>query len=341
MKKYLIAIILMVLYQQLFAFQGEATDKVMSDSIIVQFGRSGKLVFVIDNPKDFERLQQMDVNQIIRELELTPPETEGDQTVVEIKYRDGKKEIVRVYEGPGETEVTVGRYRLIVDESGSKTKVKFESDPKVRKDPAFRTYFTTDLGINTYFEEGSIPSPSAPYSVKGWGSWNVNLNWMASQKIAQGAYLDFGLGVHWYNFKFNNTQFQPRATEFGVDFLPRPDVNGFKNKISASYLTAMTLLKYDFGKKYDKGREGLRVGIGPYAGYRLGGRSKFVYRELEGSGRRKIKEGAGPYLNNFRAGIRGEVGFRSVTFFTTYDFSQLFHPGLGPEVRPMAFGITF
>ncbi|EON75359.1 hypothetical protein ADIS_4063 [Lunatimonas lonarensis] len=331
----------MALYQQLFAFQGDVVEKTGRDSIIVEFGKSGKLVFAIDNPRDFERLKQMDVNQIIRELELNIPDMEGEQTVVEIKYRDGKKEIVRVYEDGTETEVSVGRYKLIVDESGAKTTVKLESEPKTKKDPDFRTYFSMDLGINTYFEDGSIPSPAEPYSVKGWGSWNVNLNWMASQKISQGAYWDFGLGVHWYNFKFNNTGYQPRTTDMGVDFLPRPDVNGFKSKISASYLTAMTLFKYDFGKRYEKGRDGIRVGIGPYAGYRLGGRSKFVYRELEGSGRRKIKEGAGGYLNNFRVGLRGEFGFRSVTFFSTYDFNSLFHPDLGPSVSPMSFGIVF
>lgn len=341
MKRYLIAVLLLILIQQVFGMQVTQENLAKNDSIIVEFGTSGKLVIVVDNPEDFERLKQMNINEIIQELDLPAPEKDGVQTVVEVKYKDGKKEIFRIYEDDSETEVTFGRYRLIVDESGSKTKVKMESTPKEKKDPPFRTFFSADLGINNYFENGGIPGPGAPYAVKGWGSWNVGLNWMASQKLNEGLFWDFGLGVQWYNFKFEDGGIQAQASESGVEFVDRIDVNGFKSKISASYLTALTMLKYDFGKKTGKGREGLRVGIGPYAGYRLGGRSKFVYRELGGSGRNKEKEPAGTYLSNFRYGLRGEVGFRSITFFTTYDFNPLFHRDVEPSVSPIAFGLVF
>ncbi|HSI74707.1 MAG TPA: hypothetical protein VK957_02380 [Lunatimonas sp.] len=341
MKRYLIAMLLMVVIQQVFGRQDHQENHVKNDSIIVEFGKSGKLVVVIDNPEDFERLKQMNINQIIQELDLPSPEKDGVQTVVEVKYKDGKREIFRIYEDGAETEVSFGRYRIIVDESGSKTKVKMESSPKEKKDPFFRTFFNADLGINNYFEDGGIPGPGAPYAVKGWGSWNVGLAWMASQKLNEGLYWDFGLGVQWYNFKFENARIQAQRSESGVDFVNRTDVEGFKSKVSASYMTALTMLKYDFGKKNGKGREGLRVGIGPYAGYRLGGRSKFVYRELGGSGRKKEKEPAGTYLSNFRYGLRGEVGFRSVTFFTTYDFNPLFHRDVQPSVNPISFGLVF
>ncbi len=341
MKKYFTALFFMILIQQVFGIQDQQNNLAKNDSIIVEFGKSGKLVVVIDNPEDFERLKQMNINQIIQELNLPSPEKNGVQTVVEINYKDGKREILRIYEDGTETEVSFGRYRLIVDESGSKTKVKMESSPKEKKDPSFRTYFSGDLGINNYFEDGGIPGPGAPYAVKGWGSWNVGLNWMASQKLDEGLYWDFGLGVQWYNFKFENSRIQALATENDVEFIDRTDVNGFKSKVSASYLTVLTMLKYDFGKKNGNGREGLRVGLGPYAGYRLGGRSKFVYRELGGSGRRKEKESAGTYLSNFRYGLRGEVGFRSITFFTTYDFNPFFHKDLQPSVSPIVFGIVF
>lgn len=341
MKKYLLTVLFMVLIQQVFGMQNQQDNLAKNDSIIVEFGKSGKLVVVIDNPEDFERLKKMNINQIIQELDLPIPEKDGIQTVVEVKYKDGKREILRVYEDGSETEVTLGRYRLIVDESGSKTKVKMESSPKENKDPSFRTFFSGDLGINSYFEDGGIPGPGAPYAVKGWGSWNIGLNFMASQKLNEGLYWDFGLGVQWYNFKFENGGIQAQTSESGVDFENRVDVEGFKSKISASYLTVLTMLKYDFGKKYGKGREGLRVGIGPYAGYRLGGRSKFVYRELGGSARSKEKEPAGTYLSNFRYGFRGEVGFRSITFFTTYDFNPLFHKEVQPSLSPISFGLLF
>lgn len=112
---------------------------------------------------------------------------------------------------------------------------------------------------------------------------------MASQKLSKGRYWDFGLGLSWYNFKLDNANYQILGTENGVSFVDRTDVNGFKSKVSASYLNVLTMYKLDFGKLNDSGKNGLRVAIGPYAGYRLGGRSKFVYREIGGSGRKKTK----------------------------------------------------
>ncbi|MFD2033475.1 hypothetical protein ACFSKL_01675 [Belliella marina] len=341
MKKYLLLFSLMAIVNIAFGSHLEPA-LAEKDSIIVEFGKSGKVVLIVDNKEDFERLKSMDINQIVKELDLQLNEETGELTVVEIKNKSGNKEIVRVREDGPETEVSIGRVKVIVDESGGNTKVKVETTEKKRKDPPFRTYFNLDLGINTYLtENGNFPSSSEAHSTKGWGSWNVGLNWMASQKIAKGFYWDFGLGVQWYNFKFENRDFQAVRGDETIEFLQRTDVNGIKSKISASYLTAQTLLKLDFGKMNDNGKRGLRVGAGPYMGYRLGGGSKFVYRELDGGGRRKSKQNTGVYLNNFRYGVRGEVGVGRFNFFTTYDLNTLFQDGVSPELNPITFGVIF
>lgn len=340
MKKYLFTLCLMALVQIAYAVQSDTLPA--KDSVIVEFGNSGKIIMIVDNKEDFERLKAMDVNQIIRELDLELDQESGETTIVELKHKDGHKEIVKIHEDGPETRVYVGRWRVIVDDSGNKTQVKVESGPKKKKeDPDFRTYFNMDVGVNNYFENNSVPGERAMHGVKGWGSWNVGINWMASQKLRKGRYWDFGLGVQWYNFKLENRNYQVVNGDEGIEFINRTDVNGFKSKMSASYLTALTLLRWDFGRMNDNGRDGLRVAIGPYAGYRLGGRSKFVYRELEGSGRKKVKEPIGANLNNFRYGLRGEIGFRSVTFFTTYDFNSLIQKGRGPSLHPIAFGLVF
>ena len=340
MRKYLFTFCLLALVQVAYGVEMDTVP--VKDSVIVEFGNSGKIIMIVDNREDFERLKAMDVNQIIRELDLELDQESGETTIVELKHKDGNKEIVKIHEDGPETRVYVGRWRVIVDDSGSKTQVKVESGPKKKKDdPDFRTYFNLDLGVNNYFENNAVPGERSVHGVKGWGSWNVGINWMASQKLRKGRYWDFGLGVQWYNFKLENRNYQILSGNDGITFVNRTDVNGFKSKMSASYLTALTLLRWDFGKMNDNGRDGLRVAIGPYAGYRLGGRSKFVYRELDGSGRKKQKEPIGGDLNNFRYGLRGEIGFRSVTFFTTYDFNSLIQKDRGPSLHPIAFGLVF
>jgi hypothetical protein len=316
--------------------------KVMKDSVVVEFGKSGKIVIVVESKEDFDKLKLMNVNQIISELDLEENVETGELTIVEIKKRDGSvKEVVKVYEDGMNTEVNVGGVRVYVDESGENTRVKVETGSKKKMDPPFRSYFNVDLGINNYLEDGSFPTSDKAYAAKGWGSWMVGLNWMASQRISKGFHWDFGLGFHFYNFKFENRDFQAVRGEEAIDFIQRTDVDGFKSKLSTTYLTAMTLFKLDFGKMNEDSRGGLSLAVGPYVGYRLGGQSKFAYREIDGSGRRKDKEPTGLYLQNLRYGVRGELGVGRVKFFTTYDLNELFQEGKGPTLNPITFGVIF
>ncbi len=341
MRKYLLLFCFLGLVQFAFGANHESLS-VQKDSIIVEFGKSGKIVLIVDNKEDFERLKGMNINQIIQELDLQLNEETGELVVVEVQNRKGTKEVVRVREDGTETEVHVAGIKVIVDESSGDTKVRVETGTRKKSDPPFRTYFNVDLGINSYLNpDGEFPSSAAPYATKGWGSWNVGLNWMASQRISKGVHWDLGLGVQWYNFKFENRDFQAVRGDEAIDFIQRSDVAGFKSKISASYLTAMTLFKVDFGQMNDQGRKGFRIAAGPYAGYRLGGTSKYVYRPENGGARRKEKEATGLYLNNFRYGIRGEVGVGRFNFFTTYDMNTLFQKGAGPELNPITFGVIF
>jgi hypothetical protein len=147
------------------------------------------------------------------------------------------------------------------------------------------------------------------------------------------------LAFQWYNFKFENRDFQAVRGQDQISFVERTDVTGVKSKLSASYLTAMTLLKVNLGKT----EEGVSLAAGPYVGYRLGGRSKFVY---EGSGnlehlrKESSKVNTGLYLENLRYGLRGEIGIgKDLAFFSTYDLNEFFQPGKGPALNPITFGI--
>jgi hypothetical protein len=259
MKKYLLLFSLMALVN--FAF-GRTDERflVENDTIIVEFGKSGKIVLVVDNKEDFERLKAMNINQIIKELDLKIDEETGDLVVVEVAGKNGNKEIVKVTEDWDKTEVSVAGMRIIVDESNyPNTKVKVETGLKKKSDPPFRTYFNVDLGLNNYLDNnGNFPGTSQPYSVRGWGSWAVGLNFFASQRISKGIHWDMGLGVQWYNFKFENRDFQAVRGDESIEFIQRNDVAGFKSKISASYLTTMGLFKLDFGRMNDQARRGIR-----------------------------------------------------------------------------------
>ena len=310
---------------------------VLKDSVVIEFGKAGRIVITVQSTEDFEKLKLMNINQIINELGVKENKETGEVTLVEIHKKDGSvKEVVKYRGDWEETEVKVGRMRVYVDESGPDTKVKIETDPKEKKDPDFKTDFLIDLGINNYIQDKTFPSSDQPYAAKGWGSWNVGLNWVASQRLAKGFHWNFGLGFQWYNFKFENRDFQAVRGQDQISFVERTDVTGVKSKLSASYLTAMTLLKVNLGKT----EEGVSLAAGPYVGYRLGGRSKFVYEEPGSSTDRIEKVNTGLYLENLRYGLRGEIGIgKDLAFFSTYDLNEFFQPGKGPALNPITFGI--
>ncbi len=310
----------------------------LKDSVVIEFGKAGRIVIMVESLADFEKLKGMNINQIIAELGVQENKATGEVTLVELHKKDGSvNEVVRVYENGAETEVRVGRMRVFVDESGADTKVKFETDAKKEGNPNFSTHFNLDLGVNNFLQDGSFPTSDQPYATKGWGSWNVGLNWMGSQRLSDRLRWNFGLGFQWYNFKFENRDIQAVRGQDQIGFVERTDVTGVKSKLSASYLTAMTLLKANLGKDKDKG---LSLAIGPYIGYRLGGRSKFVYEESGRAADRTEKINTGLYLENLRYGFRGEVGIgKHLTFFSTYDLNELFQEGKGPALNPITFGI--
>lgn len=310
----------------------------LKDSVVIEFGKAGRIVILVESMADFEKLKGMNINQIIAELGVQENKATGEVTLVELHKKDGSvTEVVRVLENGPETEVRVGRMRVFVDESGADTKVKFESEAKKEDNPNFSTHFNLDLGINNFLQKGSFPTSDQPYATKGWGSWNVGLNWMGSQRLSDGLRWNFGLGFQWYNFKFENRDFQAVRGRDQIGFVERTDVTGVKSKLSASYLTAMTLLEANLGKDKDKG---LSLAVGPYIGYRLGGRSKFVYEESGRAVDRTEKINTGLYLENLRYGFRGEVGIgKHLTFFSTYDLNELFQEGKGPALNPITFGI--
>ena len=309
----------------------------LKDSVVIEFGKAGRIVIMVESIADFEKLKGMNINQIIAELGVQENKATGEVTLVELHKKDGSvKEVVRVYENGAETEVRVGRMRVYVDESGENTKVKIDSGAKDEDNSSFKTNFTLDLGVNNFLQKGSFPTSDQPYATKGWGSWNVGLNWMGSQRLSDRWRWNFGMAFQWYNFKFENRDFQAVRGQDQISFVERTDVTGVKSKLSASYLTAMTLLKVNLGKT----EEGVSLAAGPYVGYRLGGRSKFVYEEPGSSTDRIEKVNTGLYLENLRYGIRGEIGIgKDLAFFSTYDLNEFFQPGKGPALNPITFGI--
>ncbi|MFD2203476.1 hypothetical protein [Shivajiella indica] len=227
-----------------------------------------------------------------------------------------------------ETDVVVTK-----NKDGSKT-WEFTSEPKdysseyytKKYNPRHGKGLNFDLGINTWKGDDDAPA------VKPWGSWNPAINFYYQYRASRNFHLKSTLGVSWYNFKFENRNLQALRGDEGVYFEEHPSGAGTKSKISASYLNVSVIptLRSNHGN--------FTFGVGPYAGYRLGGRGKFVYNDENGNKAKEFQFG-NMFASDFRYGLRAEVGVADVKLYINYDFNETFQQNKGPKVNAISFGI--
>ena len=151
--------------------------------------------------------------------------------------------------------------------------------------------------------------------------------------------------MSWYTFKFQKDNILIVKDNDGIQFVEDTrDVEFDKSKLSASFVQASLVPIVDFGghsrktRVWDGWNNAFRFGIGPYIGYRISSHSKIVYDDGD---REKEKETDSFYLNNFRYGLRLQIGYRSTDLFFNYDLNELFAEGRGPKLNAFSFGVIF
>lgn len=204
-----------------------------------------------------------------------------------------------------------------------------EGKPEFSRKPSkYSGDIVTDLGINLWNPADQTPA------VKPWGSWNVEVKYLGSYKATKNFHLNTSLGVNWFNFKFEDRDQIAIRTPNGIAWEEFTGGDGTKSKISASYanLSFIPTLVSNNGK--------LSLGVGAYGGLRLGGRGKFVYDDANGNSRKQFEK-ANMFANNFRYGLRTEIGVGDVNLFVSYDLNDFFQADKGPEVQAISFGVSF
>lgn len=211
----------------------------------------------------------------------------------------------------------------------------------------FRTwpYFNVELGTNNYLSNGKFPdNENSLYSVRPIGSWYFSANSIERTKVAGKFFIEWGMGLNWYNFKFQDNSVRLMPDDNGVNILAdNSDFSFKKSKLTASYLNVSFVPVIDFSGEGHRSRfwdtgHSFRFGLGGYAGYRLGGHTKVLYKDS--GDRKKDKNSDNLYLTNIRYGLRLQLGFRSTDLFFNYDLNSLFVSGKGPSLNAFSFGIT-
>jgi hypothetical protein len=331
--------IVIVFASLLFSVASIQAQSKAADTVVIKVGEASKITFTIQNKADLETLKKYDfqalMNDLIRKLE------QKDSSLTNRSPQEYLKQ----------DSITVAKVET--EESSNTEDWTHDSENRDRHHHDKhnrRTYHSLnfDLGMNNYVTGNGFPDQdNSLYTVKPWGSWYVGINSVQRTRMAEKFFLEWSLGVSWYNFKFENEKTQISKDDNSVIFTENPlDVNFTKSKLTAAYIQAALVPMVDFGANRKKpsifnGRssDSFRFGLGPYVGYRIDSYSKQVYKE-DGD-KVKPKDHDNFYLNNVRYGLRVQAGFEDVDLFFNYDMNELFTENKGPRLNAFSFGITF
>ena len=326
-----ISIVAVMILASLSTF-GQATD-----TVIIPLARTSKVIFTIQDKSDLEVLRHYNFQNmftdVINRLDSTMQDAPSSSVVV-------NEEDWSTPESPSQESSE--------DDDEDDDDDNDENWNNDHRRGIGRTWqsWNMDLGINNYIEDGQFPTDDKPYVVKPWGSWYVGLTSLQRTRLGRHMFLEWGLGVNWYTFKFEHEDVMIIDNEEGIEFVEDTrDVNHIKSKLSATYINASLVPLIDLGDHSRKPRfwdgygSEFRMGIGPYVGYRIGSKSKFVFEE--NGDKQKEKNHDSLHLNNLRYGLRLQLGFNSTDFFVNYDLNDLFVEDRGPDLNAVSFGFIF
>jgi hypothetical protein len=331
----------------------------LSDTLKIIINGDTIVTTGIENLEALEDISDIDLDSIMMKVEIAlANENESMDTIdnMEIIDNDNKRQII-IKNKDGKTikeiqldlnvDITDDDAKDIDDMDDDDFDMEFESSDE---DKQIYTYFSCDMGMNNYLEGQEFPSGDMPYAVKPFGSWNFAIGTGFRTYATSWLSFDMGADLLWYNFKLEDKTVD--ITENHdlsiIDYSANPEYNideneAIRSKLTATYLDVNFMPVFHIGKETSGfNRRTFRVGLGAYAGYRIGSHSKNVWDD-DGQ-KRKSKQSNDFYLNNFRYGAKAMIGIKEVNFFINYDINSLFEDGKGPngtDLNAFAFGVNF
>lgn len=341
----------------LYPGTGRADTGAPEDTVTIQIGKSKKIIIWVDDKQDLVSLQMYDINKMIRELN-DKVDSLGDANQLLI-ITDENGDQYRVETDTSDIDSTWYRHDSDTSQIESvRLGVHFNRKDKVhrgRRHFKTRHHLEFDLGMNNYLDNNNeFPGTNnEQYTVRPWGSWFAGINSNFRTRIAGPVALQWGGGISWYNFKFEDHRTRLERTPDELQFSrdASSDINAHKSKLTATYLNLNLVPMLDFRYRTKRVRDSngqtrvvrnyksdaFRIGLGGYAGYRISSYAKYKFDD----GRtRRERDHNSFYMNNLRYGMRLQVGFKGVDLFANYDLNNLFNENRAPELNAISFGIT-
>ncbi len=198
-----------------------------------------------------------------------------------------------------------------------------------------RTDFAFYLGLNSYTGQEDL-APDNLSELRLWPSRYVALSFRGNATLANSSkahlVLSYGPEFAWHNFMLHNSHVL--QYENGQARFAESTQTTAKSKFVIPHVNFPVLLNLGLKK------EGVRIGVGGYVGYRVGGYTNVVYKDNKS--KEKYNESLG--LNDLKYGLTAEIGRRNGgALFFRYDLSELFRESQvnARDMQAFSFGVRF
>jgi len=246
---------------------------------------------------------------------------------------------------PGDsTSVTIGKWRLIVKETGDDADDVDVSIGKVEEievddhyvDPFQTEWWLFDMGYNTLLNDEYANDIPAPYDKleqqQLWGSFDVNLHLFRSRVSMAKGFLNFnyGLSMEWHHFRFDDN-FRILPDTNMVVIVNEETINFEKNKFNTTHVAIPLSIGFET-KPWDTDHS-FRMQFGYSPGLMLRGKTKYKY-----DGEKEIEKDDFN-LSQFRNELNYTIGYGDFNVYASYDLNSMFREDRGPSLHPFSVGL--
>ena len=216
---------------------------------------------------------------------------------------------------------------------------------KGKRNRSTTTQFVFAMGVNNVLVDHELSSLKTS-NYQFWHSHFYELGWTWKTRFNREAstlYFKYGLSFLWNNLRAKNNKYHV-VNGAVTDLVVHPERLS-ENRLRHVQMNFPVHIEWDFsrngeysdGYKRDRTNRSLRLGIGAFAGFKLGTRQYIEYVDSKGVDVEELQKDSFN-TNIFNYGVSAYAAWRSTGVYVKYDLNPLFK---NTEIRNISFGVRF
>jgi len=222
---------------------------------------------------------------------------------------------------------------------------KSKWDYKRKRNRSTTTQFVFAMGVNNVLVDHDLNSLDNS-NYKFWKSHFYELGWTWKTRFNRDAsklYFKYGMSFLWNNLRASNNRLHTVNGETTNLVVHGQELS--ESRLRHVQMNFPVHLEWDFsrngeysdGTKRDRTNRGLRLGVGAFAGFKLGTRQYLEFKNPTGTKVEELQK-ASFNTNVFNYGVSAYAAWRSTGVYVKYDLNPFFK---NTEIRNISFGVRF